>query len=267
MSSLHKLTFSLPLVAMPTLVVKGKIQGYSKSESYDNDGIKIISYRLTVNGKGYTVNLPGKTDIYFQDQWEVILLVNNNNEAVAGLCPKQNLEWGKTEALKKEVKASDGFELVQGIVLEKRRDSFTVNKGTSSSAYLSNSKTLVNYTIVLKEKNFRVMDLIGKEIKPQTEIAALLKNDIAYIIKDKTNNKIYGKPGKGFVLASVLLVAFNILMLYLFVSGKQSVVNSFNRVWVIGNLVFGLAFLFSFTGFLSESKTMKVFNKLLAESR
>lgn len=251
---------------MADTIVRGKIQDYNRSDVFDDDGNKLIRYQLKVNNKMFTVSLPAKTDVYFETGLDVVLLVNESNVAVAGLSPKKGFKWGNASVLKNEVKERDNFEFVQGFVIEKRRESFNVNKGTSSSAYLSNSRTIVNHTIVLKEKTFRVTDLIGKEIGPNTEIAALLRNDIAYIVKDKTNNKVHGKPGNGFVLASVLLVVFNIAMIYAFLAGKQAMFTSYNRVLVIGNIVFGLAFLFSFTGYVSERKTMRVFNELLGEN-
>lgn len=253
---------------MSNTIIKGKIQDYERSERYDDDGYKFIAYWIKINGEKYTLSLPGKTDIYFDNQLDVVLLVNEQNVAVAGLCPKKGYSWGNTGALKNEVKETDRFELAEGIVQEKRRESFNINKGTTStSAYYYNLRTVITYTIVLPGKNFRVVEDLGKKIKPNTDIVALLENDVAYIIKDKTNNKIYGKPRKDFIIGLVLWIAFIIAMLVVAANGQKSVFTSYNMVMVIGNLVFGIAFLVSFSAFLSASKTMKIFQQMLDQSK
>lgn len=252
---------------MSNTVIKGRIQDYERSEKYDDDGFKYIGYWIKVNGEKYTLSLPGKTDIYFGSGLEVVLLVNENNVGIAGLCPKKGYRWGNTSPLKNEVNETDRFELAEGMVQEKRRESFNINKGTTSnSVYNYNLRTVITYTIVLPGKNFRVVEELGKKIKPNTDIVALLENDVAYIIKDKTNNKIYGKPRKDFIIALVLWIAFNIAMMVVAANGQKSVFTSYNQVMVIGNLVFGIAFLFSFSAFLSASKTMKIFQQMIKQN-
>lgn len=97
--------------------------------------------------------------------------------------------------------------------------------------------------------NFRVADVIGKHIKPNTEIIALLDNNAAYIIKDLTNNKVYGKPKSTYIIAILFLLAFNSYMYYMNITGQKDIFVSYKQVMIIGNIVFGFAFLFSFTSF------------------
>ncbi len=249
---------------MSTTIIKGKIQGNKRSEKYDDDGNKFIHYLIYIDGKKYTFNLPGNSDIYLDDQLEVVLHVNEHNVAIAGICAKKDYRWGKTGPLKNEVKETDRFELVEGLVQEKRKETFNLSQGTTGvDDFTSSSKSVITYTIVLPEKDFRVVDIIGKHIKPNTEIAALLENNVAYIIKDKTNNKVYGKPRKDFIIALFLWIAFNGYMIASNLMGKSDIFTSFTTVVVMGNLVFGIAFLFSFTAFLSASKTLKIFNQML----
>lgn len=253
---------------MTDKIIKGNIDACERVEKYDDEGDKIIHYRLTVNKGNYTFTLPEKSAVYFLDNVDVVLQVNENNVAVAGICPRMGFNWGDTSAIKGEIKETDRFELVRGKVLEKRKEKFNVSRGTfSSPSYYSQFRNVTTYTIVLPGKTFRVHETIGKHVKPDTEIAALLENDVAYIIKDKTNDKIYGKPRTDYLIAVFLLFAFNGYMAYMAYSGQKAVFTSFNMVLTIGNITFGIAFLISFSGFLSASKTLKIFKKMYSESR
>lgn len=249
---------------MQNTVIKGYIQHYERTEKYDDNGLKIIVYLLKINNGAYTLTIPKKADIYFERGLEVILNVNEQNGITGILCPKKGYQWGEIQGLNNELAETDYFELVKGVVIEKRKESFLVNKGTSSSStYLNNTRTVTNYTIVLSDKSFRVEEAIGEKIKPATTISALLKEDIGFVVKDETNNKIYGKPRQDYLIAILLWVAFNVYMLYMFNTNRQNVFVSFSSVMWIGNLFFGIAFLFSFTGFLSKRKSLKLFETML----
>ena len=112
-----------------------------------------------------------------------------------------------------------------------------------------------------------MVDVIGKHIKPNTEIVALLEQNVAYIIKDKTNNKVYGKPRKDFIIALFLWLAFNAAMIYALLNGKKAIFTSYNMVLVMGNLVFGIASLISVSSFISSTKTLKLFNQMVDEDK
>jgi len=253
---------------MSNTVIKGKIEHHERTEKYDDDGIKFIQHELTINRIKYKFNLPAKYNFYFENQIEVVLEVDGNNNVIAGLCPKQNYSWGKTKALKREVKESDRFELVKGLVIEKRKEVFNQSRGTTGvDSYTSSNKNSVTYTIVLPEKTFRVNENVGKRVKPNTEIVALLEENVAYIIKDKTNQKIYGKPRKDYLIGLLLLIGFNVAMQYFVFAGKKEIFTSFNTVVIIGNVFFGIAFLISFLSFLSSSKTLKIFNQMEEEGK
>ncbi len=241
---------------MPTKTIKGKIVDYEKIETYDEDGIKLINYWIKVNNEKYTLTLPRGSNVYFENNDEVILDVNENNIAIAGLCPKKGFKWGKTKAIDGLVLPTDRYEIAEGVVLEKRKEYFNVS-GAYTDYNNSNLKSVITYTIILPENRFRVHETIGKQIKPNTDIVALTENKVAYIIKDKTNNKIYGKPRKDFIIALILWIAFNLVMII-----KKDIFVSYTTLLVIGNLFFGIAFLLSFSGYLSVSKTMKLFNQM-----
>jgi len=242
---------------MSTKIIKGKIVDYERIETYDEDGIKLINYWIKVNNEKYTLTLAKGSDVYFENNYEVILYVNEKNIAIAGLCPKKGFKWGKTKAIDGLVQPTDMYEIAEGVVLEKRKEYFNV-RGAYTDYNNSNLKTVVTYTIILPEKRFRVHETIGKHIKPNTDIVALTENKVAYIIKDKTNNKIYGKPRKDFIIALILWIAFNLVMII-----KKDIFVSYTTLLVIGNLFFGIAFLLSFSGYLSVSKTMKLFNQMI----
>ncbi|MBK6825860.1 MAG: hypothetical protein IPG86_02795 [Chitinophagaceae bacterium] len=241
---------------MPTKTIKGKIVDYEKIETYDEDGIKLINYWIKVNNEKYTLTLPRGSNVYFENNDEVILDVNENNIAIAGLCPKKGFKWGKTKAIDGLVQPTDRYEIAEGVVLEKRKEYFNVS-GAYTDYNNSNLKSVITYTIILPENRFRVHETIGKQIKPNTDIVALTENKVAYIIKDKTNNKTYGKPRKDFIIALILWIAFNLVMII-----KKDIFVSYTTLLVIGNLFFGIAFLLSFSGYLSVSKTMKLFNQM-----
>lgn len=248
---------------MSTTIIKGKIEDDVRSEIYDAEGNKIIAYRIKVNGNNYTCSFPERSAFYFENQMEVLLQVNEDKVAVAGICPKAGYKWGHTAALKKEATDTDRFELAEGVVLEKRKEVFTVNRGTARPTdYSSNFRYVTTYTIVLPEKRFRVADIIGKKVKPGTEICALLEQDVAYLVNDKTNNRTYGKPRMDFIIALLLWVGFNVFMLYMRLNGKKDIFVSYNQVLWIGNIVFGIIFLISFSGFLSALKTVRIFNRM-----
>lgn len=246
---------------MTNNIINGEIQDHNRTEKYDEDGYKIIAYWIKVNGEKYTLEFPDKKSFYFENKMHVILQTDENNGIIACICPSHGYSWGNTRYINSQIKSTDRFELAKGKVIEKRRETFNVNTGTfSSPVSYTNSKKVTTFTIVLPEKNFRVADTIGEKIKPETEIVALLENNVAYIIKDVTNNKIYGKPRKDYLIAIVLLLAFNIFM----ITVKEKVVN-YNVAVLIGNIFFGIAFLISFTSFLSASKTMRDFKVMLGE--
>lgn len=253
---------------MSTTIIKGKIELHERTDKFDDDGIKFIQHELTINRVKYKFNLPPKYNFYFENQTEVVLEVDENKNAIAGICPKQNYSWGKTKALKGEVKESDRFELAKGMVIEKRKEVFNQSRGTTGvDSYTSSNKNTVTYTIVLPEKTFRVNEQVGKRVKPNTEIVALLEENVAYIIKDKTNQKIYGKPRKDYLIGLFLLIAFNVAMQYFVFAGKKEIFTSFNLVLIIGNIFFGIAFLISFLSFLSSSKTLKLFKQMEEEGK
>lgn len=253
---------------MANRIIKGKIEVSEKIEKYDEDGNKINSYRLTVNREQFTFTLTDDPGVYFDEQQELVLLVNGNNVAVAGIYPGEDYSWGDTSAIEQEVKDSDRYELATGTVLEKRKEKFNESRGTfASPSYYSQFKSVTTYTIVLPGKTFRVHETIGKQIKPGTEIVALLQNDVAYVVKDRTNDKIFGKPRADYLIAFFLWFVFNCTMAYMAFTGQKAVFTSFTMVLVIGNLTFGIAFLFSFSGFLSASKSLKIFKQMLGENR
>lgn len=237
--------------------IKGKIEDFERFETYDEDGIKLINYWIKVNNEKYTLTLARGSAVYFESNYEVILYVNEKNIAIAGLCPKKGFKWGKTKAIDGEVQPTDMFEIAEGVVVEKRKEKFNVS-GAYSGYNNANLRSVVTYTIILPEKSFRVHETIGKHVKPNTDIIALTENKVAYIIKDITNNKIYGKPRKDFIIALILWIAFNIVMII-----KKDIFVSYTTLVVIGNLFFGIAFLLSFSGFLSASKTMRLFNQMI----
>ncbi|MBP7810589.1 MAG: hypothetical protein KA163_14950 [Bacteroidia bacterium] len=242
---------------MSNKTIKGKIEDHERIEAYDDDGNKIINYWIRVNNAKYTFSLAKGLNFYLENRDEVILYVNEKSIAVAGLCPKKGFKWGKTKVIESVVQPTDAYEIAEGVVLEKQKEKFNVS-GAHTDYNNSNTKSVVTYTIILPEKSFRVHETIGKHIKPNTEIVALTENKVAYIIKDKTNNKIYGKPRKDYIIALVLWIAFNIVVII-----KKDIFVAFTTLMVIGNLFFGIAFLISFSGFLSASKTMKLFNQMI----
>jgi hypothetical protein len=239
-------------------IIKGKVQDYNRTDKYDEDGYKYIAYWIRVNGQKYTLETPEKKSFYFGNQMDVILETDENNVAIAGVCPKNGYSWGKTKFIESQIKSIDRFELAKGKVIEKRREDFNLSTGTFSTAFNSTFKNVTTFTIVLPEKTFRVADIIGEKIKPNTEIVALLENDVAYIIKDLTNNKTYGKPRQDYLIAIFLLLAFNIAVFY-----YKTIFINFNTLLLVGNIFFGIAFLISFSSFLSKNKTMRDFKEML----
>lgn len=244
-------------------IIKGEISDYERIEKYNDDGVKYYFYWIKINKIKYFITLPNNKNIWLSNQTHVVIEVDENNNAIAGIVPLQDLNWGNIKNLKKELIDADKFTLVSGNVIEKRKENFSISKGTTgNSSVISTNKNVTTYTIVLKDKTFRVHEVYGKHIKPNTEIVALLSNDIAFVIEDKTNNKLYGKPRKDYLIAIFLLLTFNIVMFYLMFTNKTSVIKNFNVALIIGELFFGIAFLISYSGFLSSKKTLNVFKQM-----
>ena len=247
---------------MSNRTIRGKIEDSERFEKYDDEGLKFIQYWIQVNNQRYTVRFARGKNFYFELNEEVVLYVTDEDVAIAGICPKKSFEWGNTKPIRSEVGETDRFELAVGSVLEKRKESITSYTGTA--VYYSNVRKVETYTIVLPETSFRVHRSIGRHILPNREISALLDDGVAYIVQDHSTGKIYGKPRLDFIIAIVLLLAFNGVMLFAVGPDSEVIAGGFLTTMIIGNLLFGLGFLFSFSGYLSSSKSLSAFKELLA---
>lgn len=248
---------------MAVQIVRGSIQDSSRKDAYDDDGEQIAVFALRVNGRRYGFTLPRRDAFYLDDGPEVILALRDDNKVVAGACPKQGLEWGETHLLNDEVSEADAFSIAEGKVVEKRREVFTRSRGVSfQPVYLSSWTTTVTYTIVLPDQRFRVVESIGKHIKPNTHITALTMEGAAFIVHVRESGRTYGKPGWSWLISLALWVGFNLYMLYMAETGQKAVFTDYNMVLIIGNIFLALFFIFPFTGFLSERKSLRLFKEM-----
>lgn len=246
-------------------IVRGSIQDCSRNDGYDAEGDPIAVSTVRVNGQRYSFTLPKKDAPYLSEGQDVVLAVDDDNNVIAGACPKKGWKWGKSKLLRKEVSDADIFSLAAGKVLEKRRETFTVNLGTAGGTLNpSNMRYETNYTIVLPDQRFRVVEFIGKHIKPDTHITALIHEDVAFIVHVRESGQTYGKPAWSWLISLALWVGFNLYMLHMAETGQKAVFTDYDMVMIIGNITLALVFLFPFTGFLSDRKTFRLFKRMTA---
>jgi len=239
---------------MQTRIIKGKIQHYDVNDKYDDNGNRYKRYFMVVNGEKLTAHVP--TDVYFDEKADIVLEVTESNEAIAGLIPYSGVKWGKTTNLKKQVNPDDKYQLVEGVVLEKRKETFTHARGTGSDS-INRNRTTTTYTISLDNQNLRVEEHIGTKIKAGDPIAAAVVDGWIVALKNKASNKVYGSAQPVYIVCLILLIAFNIAMQYLKFTGQESILTNFTMVLIVINICLVLFTIATFTSYKSRNAAKK----------
>lgn len=191
---------------MANKIVKGPVSKVESEDLYDDDGIKYKKYKFKVEGKHVTLKVH-KSE-YITDGDLIIVELNDNYDAVAGLLPLRNYKWGKTSALKAYKSENDIFKFAEGKIIEKRKLDMV---STPSDRY----RKPANFTIVFEDINFTVPNHIGKRLKAGDVINVALVDDFASVIYDKNKNKWYGVQYPYYIIFILAAIALPLTIFYL----------------------------------------------------
>lgn len=241
---------------------KGIIQAYTYKNQFDDNGIEYRIFTLTIDEKKYTSRAP--KNLYLTEG-ATIIFECSGTEITAAFCPIQGTSWGKNSGkLKRQTAATDRYAFVQGIVLEKRKE--TVSSADFSKD-LQQQHRGVGFTVVLKdETRFNAAWQFGHPLKPDMEIAVVLEQNSAVLLLDKKRNKLYGRQKPYFILFALLLIAFTPGLYYLQKIKPDMLVN-FNVTLVVINIFLGLALLLSIVTFIKGQSAKKFLYAELSQQR
>lgn len=112
--------FFKPVFVKPN-IVKGQIHDYDREETYDDDGNKVIKFKLDLgDGSLFTAHVPESA--WLGRGTKVVMEINDAQHAVSGINCTSNRWWGKSpRALKKYVEPKDKMLLFDGEVTQKRK--------------------------------------------------------------------------------------------------------------------------------------------------
>ncbi len=240
---------------MATTILKGKISESDYVVKYDDEGIEYRLYTITIDKKRYTSKTP--KSLYLVNESPILCEVEND-VILAGYCPKENCSWGKNvRRLKKQITASDKYEFIEGVVIEKRKQVSSDNDFTKDAMYRNPG---VGYTVVLKDRNFHASYLFGKPIKPDMPIAVVLEQNDAVLLQIKSTGKIIGQQRPYYILLTLMLIAFNATMFYLFKTNQTHLIN-FKMTLIVINVFLVLFTLLSIATYVQGNKVKKFFKQ------
>jgi hypothetical protein len=240
---------------MASTILKGKISAADHAVKYDDEGIEYFLYTITIDKKKYTSKTP--RGLYLSSDAPIVCEVEND-VILAGYCPKENCSWGKNvRRLKKQITASDKYEFIEGVVIEKRKQVSSDNDFTKDAMYRNQG---VGYTVVLKDRNFHASYLFGKPIKPDMHIAVVLEQNDAVLLQIKSTGKIIGLQRPYYILLTLMLIAFNATMFYLFKTNQTHLIN-FKMTLIVINVFLVLFTLLSIATYVQGNKVKKFFKE------
>lgn len=240
---------------MATTILKGKITAAEHLVKYDDEGIEYWLYTITIDKKRYTSKTP--KSLYLVNESPILCEVEND-VILAGYCPKENYSWGKNvRRLKKQITASDKYEFIEGVVIEKRKQVSSDNDLSKDALY---SHRGVGYTIVLKDRNFHASYIFGKPIKPDMPIAVVLEQNDAVLLQIKSTGKIIGMQKPYYILLTLMLMAFNATMYYLYKANQTHLIN-FNMTLIVINIFLVLFTLLSIYTYVAGNEYKRFFKE------
>lgn len=244
---------------MATTILKGKISAADYVVKYDDEGIEYRLYTITIDKKRYTSKTP--KSLYLVNESPILCEIEND-VILTGYCPKENCSWGKNVGrLKKQLDLSDKYEFIEGVVIEKRKQVTSNNDFTKDAMY---SHQGVGYTVVLKDRNFHASYLFGKPIKPDMPIAVVLEQNDAVLLQIKSSGKIIGMQRPYYILLTLMLIAFNATMFYLFKTNQTHLIN-FKMTLIVINVFLVLFTLLSIAIYVKGNEVKKFFKQQLGK--
>jgi hypothetical protein len=228
---------------MEPLIVKGIVNSIQYVTKYDDDGIEYKQYTFLLNGQKYNAKTP--PDIYFGEEYTLVLAIDPKSPmlVLSGYSLKDGSHWGKNIGLlKKHFSEKDTYEYVEGVIIEKRKFS-SQTFDLSRDNYQRNT----SYDILLEDKKFNTSAYLGEPLKPGMLIAAVLSNDDAYLIQDKSTGKIKGLAKPYYILFIFSMIVFTGTMMYYHAKDPKRFPNYFVGLIVINIFLFLAALLNFFT--------------------
>ncbi|MBK9591626.1 MAG: hypothetical protein IPO32_08980 [Crocinitomicaceae bacterium] len=232
---------------MGSTILKGKISAADHAVKYDDEGIEYFLYTITIDKKKYTSKTP--RGLYLSSDSPIVCEVENDT-ILAGYCPIQNHSWGKNvRRLKKQVDPTELYTFVHGKMIEKRKETFrSVNQ---SDVDPSPFKTTTTFTVVLENAQFRASEEDGKKIKADDELAVVLFENGAVLMKNLKTGKFIGWNTPYFMIGLIIfLMAINVSIYYAQQKHPGLLIDPTTTYWVL-NIVFGFILvsnIFSFFG-------------------
>jgi hypothetical protein len=232
---------------MASTILKGKISAANHVVKYDDEGIEYFLYTITIDKKKYTSKTP--RGLYLSSDSPIVFEVENDI-ILAGYCPREDYSWGKNvRRLKKQVDPTEMYTFVHGRMIEKRKETFrSVNQSDVDPSLF---KTTTTFTVVLENAQFRVSEEDGKKIKADDELAVVLVENSAVLMKNLKTGKYIGWNTPYFMIGLfIFLIAMNVSINYAEQHHPGLLINPSSVYWVL-NIVFGFIFLvnvFSFFG-------------------
>jgi hypothetical protein len=220
---------------MASTIIKGKITDANHLVKYDDEGLEYFLYTIFIDKKKYTSKTP--KGIYLSRESAIVCEIENDI-ILAGYCPKEDYSWGKNvRQLKKKVGPTESYTFVHGRMIEKRKETFrSINQSDVDPGLF---KTTTTFTVVLDNAQFRASEEDGKKIKAGDELAVVLFENAAVLMKNLNTGKYIGWKTPSFMIGLfIFLIAINLSIYYAELEHPGLLVNPSMVYWVL-NIVFG----------------------------
>lgn len=240
---------------MDTTIIKGPISDADYKKAFDDDGIEFRNYNFTLDGKKFNCRVPRLEHLTDGDIMIVEYKKNGNTyEMVSGLHTARNYKWGKVSKLKAYKHEADDLNIVEGKIIEKQM----MRKVQSSTG--NDLETKSNYNIVIENANFYVPGYIGEKLKRDDLVSAVVSENFAVIVYNKTSNKWYGVKFPYFIFFIAMAVALPIIYYYF-----QSIGSTLFARAKPGIIIFDILLLFFALPNLSSYRISTAAKRLLSK--
>lgn len=241
-------------------IIKGSISNVDYKNAFDDDGIEYRNYNFTLDGKKFNCKVPRLEHL---TAGEIMIVeykkTDKGYEMVSGLHTARNYKWGNVSTLKAHKNEADDLKFVEGKIIEKQ----LMRKVMSSSD--NNTQIKSNYNLVLENTNFYVPGYIGEKLKRDDHVSAVLFENFASLVYNKTTNKWYGIKYPYFILFIAMAVGLTATIYYLQSIGNTLFVKP-KITAIVLDIFFLLAALINFFSYRASNAAKRFLNKQLNKS-
>ncbi|MBA2613492.1 MAG: hypothetical protein H0U95_16115 [Bacteroidetes bacterium] len=238
-------------------IIKGPISNTHYKKAFDEDGIEYKSYDFTLDGKKFNCKVPRLEHL---SDGEIMIVeykkTDNAYEMVSGLHIDRNYKWGNASALKAHKNEADGLNIVEGKIIEKQ----VMRKVRSSSD--NNTTTKSNFNIVLENTNFTVPGYIGEKLKRDDLVTAVVSENYASIIYNRTTHKCYGVKYPYYIAFILAAIVLPLVIFYLQSISNHTFVRPTAFI-VVFDVFFAFAALINFISYRQSNIIKRFLNKHL----